>query len=118
ASLVAEGEALVVHAHRLQQGGVEVVDVHGVTGDVVSKVIRFAIDHAFLNAAAGHPDGEAAGVMVASEIAGRDVALAVGGTSEFAAPNDERFVEQPALFEIGDESGSALIGFLALLGKA
>ena len=37
------------------------------------------------------------------------VALGVGCTAEFTAPNDERFVEEAALFEVFDEGGAGLI---------
>ena len=92
-SFMAEGETFMIHAHGVQQGGVQVVDVHGIAHDVIAELIGFSVDHAFLQTAAGHPDGEAAWVVVASEVVGGDVALTVGGAAEFASPDDERFVE-------------------------
>lgn len=44
AALVAEGEALVVDAEEVQQGGVEVVDVDGILGDGVSEFVGLAVD--------------------------------------------------------------------------
>ena len=53
AALVAEGEALVVDAEEVQQGGVEVVDVDGIFGDGVSEFVGLAVDVAGFGAAAG-----------------------------------------------------------------
>ncbi len=69
-----------------------------------------------LDAAAGQPDGEAAGMMVAAVVGGRQLALAVDGPAEFAAPDDQRVVEQAALLEVRDEGGRRLIGVAALAG--
>ena len=44
AALVSEGEALVVDAEEVQQGGVEVVDVDGILGDGVSEFFDLAVD--------------------------------------------------------------------------
>ncbi len=52
AALVAEGEALVVEAELVQDGGVEVVHVHGVLGDVEAELVRFAVGEAGFVAAA------------------------------------------------------------------
>ncbi len=71
-----------------------------------------------LNAAAGQPDGEAARVVVAAVVGGGERALRVGRAAEFAAPDDERVVEQAALFEVDDERGGGLVGFGALAADA
>ena len=52
AALVAEGEAFVVEAEEVQDGGVEVVGVDGVFGDVEAEVVGLAIDGAGPGAAA------------------------------------------------------------------
>ena len=67
-ALVLERQALVVDAEQVHQGGLEVVDVDGVLDDVVTEFVGFAIDGAGLDAGAGHPDGEAAGVVVAAVV--------------------------------------------------
>src|SRR5439155_4183341 len=51
-------------------------------------------------------DREAEIVMVAAL-----TALSLGRAAEFAAPEDERRVEQTALFEVGQQRGDRLIGF-------
>ncbi len=53
-------------------------------------------------------------MMIAAVVVVRQMALAVNGAPEFPAPDHQRVVEQPALFEIGNQSGRGLIGAFAL----
>jgi hypothetical protein len=55
-TLEAVGEALVVDAELVEEGGVEVVDVDGVLDDVEAEVVCPAVTVARLDAAAGHPE--------------------------------------------------------------
>ena len=84
----------VVDAQAVQDRGVQVVDVDRVLGDVVAEVVGLAVGDPGLDAAAGQPDGEAAGMVVAAVVVGGQRALAVDGAAEFAAPDDQRVVEQ------------------------
>ena len=56
----------MVQSQLVQQGGVQVCDVvpilHGVEADLVGRSVHCAP----ANAAAGHPDREAVGVMIAT----------------------------------------------------
>ena len=90
-------------AHQVQDGRVEVVHVHAVLDDVVAEVVGLAVGHALVDAGAGHQDREAARVVVAAVVGLREGALRVGRTTEFAAPDDERIIEQSALFEVGEQ---------------
>ncbi len=111
AALGAEGEALVVEAEAVEEGGLDIVDVDGVLDDIVAEFVGGAVDGAGLNAAAGHPHGEGFGVVVAAAGAAEGgVAFDHGGAAEFAAPDDEGFVEEAALFEVGDEGGAGAVG--------
>ncbi len=56
-------------------------------------------------------------MVVAAEAFWCEAALAVDGASEFASPDDEGVIEETSLFEVGDESGGGLVGFLATLGE-
>src|SRR6185437_16684934 len=103
----------MVEAHEIKHGGVEIVNVYGVFGDVIAKIIGLAI-HAWLDPAAGHPDGETAGMMVAAIVIRAELSLAIVGTAEFAAPDHEGLVEQSALFEIGDKGCRCLVGVFTL----
>lgn len=75
AALVEIRQPFVIHAQQAQHCGVEVVDVDAAFRDVVTEIIRLAIDQAGLHAAASHPCGEAARMMVAPVIVRREFAL-------------------------------------------
>src|SRR5690606_25877398 len=59
----------------------------------------------------GHPDGEGIGMVIASPLASQGrIVLNHRCASEFSTPYDERFVEEPALLQIGDQCCRGLIG--------
>ena len=101
------GQAFVIDAEQVHDGGVEIVDVHRLrfVFEVVAVVVGGAVFDAAFDAASGHGEGEAARVMVAA--AGT---LRVSGAAEFAAPDDEGVVEHAPHFEIADERGRWLVG--------
>ena len=96
----------------------EVVDRERVLDDVVAELVGLAVDLAALGAAAGHPHGETARVVVAAVVLLGESALAVDRAAEFAAPDDEGVVEHPALLEILDKGMARLVDVLALAGHA
>ncbi len=110
AALELERELRVVDAQAVQDRGVQVVDVDRVFRDVVAEVVGLAVGDAGLDAAAGQPDREAARMMVAAVVVGRQLALAVDRAAELAAPDDERVVQQAALLEVLDEGRAGLVG--------
>ena len=133
AALVLEDELRVIDAQQVQDRRLQIVDVDGaggegvfggierlavVVGDVVAVVVGAAVGDAGLDAAAGHPDGEAAGVVVAAVVGRREGALRVAGAAELAAPDHERVVEQAALLEILHQRGGGLVGLAALVANA
>ena len=63
---VAVSEFFVVEAEQVQNGGVEVVDVDYFFDGFEAEFVGGAVDVAAFDAAAGHPDGEAVGVVVAA----------------------------------------------------
>ena len=110
-------QAFVVDAQAVEDGGVHVVDVDRVFDDVVAEFVGLAVDDAGLDAAAGHPDGEAAGVMIAAVVVFGEFALAINRSAELPAPNHQRVIQQAALFEVGDEGVASLIDVPALVGQ-
>src|SRR5205814_9116127 len=64
-ALVLVSQLRVVDSQAMQDGGLQVVDVDGVFNNVIAIIIRLAETDAWLDAAARHPDAEAAWVMVA-----------------------------------------------------
>ena len=120
-TLVAEGKALVVKAKLVQHGGVEVVNVHRVFGNVEAKVVGAAIADAGLHATTRHPHGESVLVVVAADadfVAAAVLALFDRGTAKLRAPDDEGFIEQTTEFEIAHECGHALIDVFGFGGQA
>ena len=97
-ALELEGELCVIDAEAVEDGRVQVVHIDGIARDVVAEVIGLAMRDATLDAAAGHPDGEAAGMMIATIVVRREPSLAIDCAAKFAAPYDERIVEQTTLF--------------------
>ena len=61
-----------------------------------ADLVGLAVAGTALDPAAGHPDEESVGIVVAAVAFFRD-----RHPAELAAPDDERRVEQPALLEIG-----------------
>src|SRR5947209_1959793 len=112
-ALIAVGEGFVVDAAEVEHCGLHVVDVDAVAGDIPAEVVGLAVGVAAFDAATGEPDAEGAAEMIAASWFGR-IALPERRAPELAAPVDERFVEQPALFQVGDQSRGGAIGVLAL----
>ena len=111
------GEPLVVDAEQVQERGLEVSDVHRVFNNVVGELVGFAMDDAALDAAARHPEAEAARVMVAAVVGRSELALGVDRSPELAAPEDEGVFEEASLFEILDEGKGGAVDVSRLGGK-
>src|SRR5207245_1964044 len=90
------------------------MNVHGVAGDVVGVIVGFAEGHAGLDAAAGHPDRIATGMVVAPVICRGEFALAIDSAPELAAPDTEGVTQQAALPEFLNQRGGRLVGVVAL----
>src|SRR5215471_17910508 len=100
----------MIHAEQAEQGGVQIVDVNLVGSGAQPDVIGGADHFAALDAATGHPDAEAVGVVVAAAAnAAVGVTVGHGGASEFAAPNHQGAIQQAARFEVGEQPGDGLI---------
>lgn len=111
-ALGAEGEAFVVDAHLMENGGVKVVDVDGVFDGVVTEFISRSVGQARFHAAPGEPHSEGVRVMVAAPCFPRN--LSHGSASEFSSPYDEGVFQQAPLFEVGQQCRSGLVGGEAL----
>ena len=98
-------------AEKVQQGRVQIVDMDLVPSGIKTEFIRLAEGEPGFYSATGEPHGEAIGVMIAAIVA----SLHHGGASEFPAPDDQGILEQTALLKVRDESGTGLVGILAIL---
>ena len=95
---------------------VEIAHVHRVLHDVVAEVVGFAVGVPRLTPPPAihivkHAGGDRGRSCRASD------ALAVDRASELAAPDDQRVIEQAALFQIGDQRIAGAIRLLALTGN-
>ena len=66
ATLKAKGKSFVIDSEHVQNGGLQVVDVHWIFRDVHSEFVRSANAYPWLRPATGHPDREGVGVVVSS----------------------------------------------------
>src|SRR3954454_8228775 len=104
------GQSQVVEAEEVEQRRLQVVDVHRVSDRGPAEFVGLAVDVAFADSAAGHEDRKRVRVMVA---AGRDrlilLVLSERGSTELAGDDDQRFVQQAALFQVVDQGGDGLV---------
>ncbi len=91
------GEPFVIDAQDMENGGMQVVDVDGILGDVVAIIVGSAIGDAFFDAGAGKPVGKTARMMVPAKAAG-EIALREAGPAELAPPDHQRVFEKAATF--------------------
>src|SRR5215475_13366597 len=92
----------------------EVENANRVRDDVVAVIVGLADRNALLDAAAGDPHREIARMMIAPVIGLGQLALAINRAPEFPAPDDQRVVEQAALFQILNERRRRLVSPPAL----
>src|SRR5690242_12309454 len=66
--LVFVGQPQMIHSQQAQNGGLQIVYVDRVGYYVVAVIVRFPEAEALFHAAAGHPHGEAARMVIASVV--------------------------------------------------
>ncbi len=114
AALIFPGQFLVVDAQQVQQGGLEVVYMHGVFHDVVAEGVGGSVDGTRPRSPTRHPHGKTPRVMVPAVISSGEFSLAVVGAAKFPAPNHQGVFEKASLLKVGEKAGRRLIGFTAL----
>ena len=114
AALITIGEPPVIDTKLVQDGGVQIMNVHGAggplvfirlrleliavgIGDVVAVIIRAAVGDARLDATAGHPNTETARVMITPIVILAQPALTIRRAPKLATPHHERVIEHTAL---------------------
>ena len=95
----------------MEDGRVEITEVDFALDRSRTGLVGFAVDEAAFDATAGHPEGEAVGVVsgLVFPVAGGEA-----GTSEFSAPDNEGVFEEPALLEVFEERGDGGVGRFAV----
>src|SRR5205823_6983116 len=116
-AVVTIGQLFVIETEQVQDRRVQVVDVNLVIHRARAELVGCAVDRAALDAAPGEPEAERAVVMVAARIVVA-VAIARDGPAEFAAPEHERALEQPALLQVGEQGRSRLVDLVGALFEA
>ena len=91
AALAAEGEAFMVDAELVKNGGVEIVDVNLVLNGVKAELVGGTVGEAGLHSTAGHPHCEAVRVMITTP--GFSPHLRHRCPAKFTAPDDEGIVK-------------------------
>ena len=89
----------------MQDGGVQIIDMHLVLYCCEPGLIRHAVNMASLDAAVGEPDRQAVTIMVASGRGHQVRQLRRGHAAKLAAREDERVIEHAALLGVAQESG-------------
>src|SRR5262249_9634515 len=92
-SLKFVGKLRMVDPQAVQDGRVEIVHINRITDDVVAEIVGLAIGEPALDPTSGHPEAEAARMVVAAIVILRQRALRVHGPAELAAPDDQSFVQ-------------------------
>src|SRR5260221_7824576 len=95
AALESIGQPGVVQTKQVEDRRVQIVNVNFVFDGIKSQFICFAVKDAWFDTATGEPDSVAMRMMVAPDLVGFRFALHHGRASEFASPDNERFIQQP-----------------------
>ena len=101
---IAIREFFMVVADEFHDRGMQVMHMDFILDGLETKFVRRAVDVAAANSAASHPHGEAPVIVVSTVdlagVAARLWKLDNRSTTKFSTPNDERFFQQPALFQV------------------
>src|SRR5579871_4810487 len=101
----------MIDAQAIEQRGMKIVNTDSVADDVVTEVVGLAVDISRFESASGRPDREAAGMMIAAKAVGGNFALRISRAAKFAAPDDDRVIQQSALLEVHHQHRRRLIDF-------
>src|SRR5262245_11842115 len=94
----------MIQAKQVQNGRVQVVEMHLVLHRIVAVIVRRTMRDAGLDAATGKPHGEAVGVMIAAIGSLRD-----GSAAKLSTPPDQRVFEQTSMFQVAQQSRDRLV---------
>ena len=92
----------VIQTEEVQDGGMEIVVGDDVFDGFMAPLVGFAEGHTTPDTAAGQPEGEARGVVIAADFLAALVVLNDRQTAHLATPMDQGAVEQTVRFEIVD----------------
>ena len=114
ATLIAKCQFRVLDSQQMQDRRIEVVDMNGITNDVVTIVVCFTVGRSLLDSRAGKKHGVASRVMITSIVGRGDPSLRINCATKLTSPDDEGILQQISLLEILNQCRSRLIGIFAL----
>lgn len=91
AATIAKGESLVIHTKQVERRCPHDVDCATIFDHVITVLVGRFVNRSTLDTAAGHPDRETKGIVIASVPSLRKL-----GPSKFTCKNDQRLVQQTA----------------------
>ena len=94
AALEAIRQSGVIDPEQMQDRGIQIVNMHGVLGDIVAVFIGLTDHMATSHPGTGNQGGKASGVVVSTVVVGRQSSLRINGSTELTSPNDECIVEE------------------------
>ena len=103
------GQPLVIDAHQMQNRRVQIMDVNLILHRAETKFIRFPVYGAPFDATAGQPHTESEWIMIAPV----NPPLRSRSASKLAPPDNQCFIQQSALLEVGQQLSDRLINILA-----
>jgi hypothetical protein len=103
-------QAMGIETELVQDRGMDVGHIVPILNRMKAELIGGSVHCAALDAAAGHPDGEGEGMVVASVGALRARRAAKLGGEDY-----ECFIEQPATIEVGKQAANRLVNRLGEL---
>ena len=89
AALKLKSQFRVINSQAMQDGGVQIVHMDGITCDVVAELVGFSITDTGFDTGSGHPHGEAAWMVIPPVVVLGQAPLAIDGPAEFSAPDDQ-----------------------------
>ncbi|EDL59862.1 hypothetical protein PM8797T_15923 [Gimesia maris DSM 8797] len=100
AACVTISQPLVIHAHQMQQRGMQIVNMNLIAGRIVTVLIGCPMDVSFFDPRTSQPHRIPLRIMIAAIFPLRD-----GSPSEFAAPHNQGIVQQSPLLQIRQQPG-------------
>ena len=100
-ALAHESELIGIEPQRMQERGLEILDVDAVFDDFVAKFIGGTVNVTSFESAAGHPDAETVRMVIAPQELASVACLDHWCAAKLTAEHDERFVQHAPLFEVG-----------------
>ena len=92
-TLVFKGKTLVVNSEQMQNRGMQIMNMHRVFRDIVAVLVGPTVAESRLNSTSSHPNRKATRVVISAKVILRQLALAVIGPSELAAPDNQRILQ-------------------------